>query len=410
MATYRMKRTKTPSVYKRGGRYVHVWRHRGVQQKDYFATYAEAREAKARRQVGDRRKTPRIKVAEYAPKWIESYRGRTSRGFAEGTRRLYKRDIEAHIVPFFGTYRLDDIDAGDVKEWFVWLEQRGLSFSAIRKAKATLGAMYGSAIEERKARSNPVLGVRYVPSTEVKMPRKRRPLTLAELERLRAVLPSEWRLFFALLVHTGVRIGEMTGLRWGTVHLGDDPSMSVREQVTAGQRKGLKTANGYRVIPLSQGMARALSAWREQTPYPAEDDPVFASKTGAPLDYSNLYGRVWAPARDAAGIPGNEVGAFHAFRHTLGSLIHDQGAKSDRQLSDWLGHADIAFTQRVYVGTMDRGLGDADFLDELIPVQEWATDGQHATRRQPQIAGGGEALSGHSQARNGDQRERTAGG
>jgi hypothetical protein len=34
------------------------------------------------------------------------------------------------------------------------------------------------------------------------MPGKREPLTLAELERLRAVLPTEWRLFFALLVHT----------------------------------------------------------------------------------------------------------------------------------------------------------------------------------------------------------------
>jgi integrase len=80
---------------------------------------------------------------------------------------------------------------------------------------------------------------------------------------------------------------------------------------------------------------------------------------------------VWAPARDTAGIKGSEVGAFHAFRHTLGSLIHERGAKSDRQLCDWLGHHDPAFTVREYVGTMDDGLGEADFLDELIPVEVW---------------------------------------
>jgi hypothetical protein len=96
---------------------------------------------------------------------------------------------------------------------------------------------------------------------------------------------------------------------------------------------------------------------------------------------------VWRPARDAAGIDGAEVGAFHAFRHTLGSLIHDRGAKTDRQLSDWLGHADIAFTQRTYVGQMDSGLGDATFLDELMPVEEWATGGQHTTQNQPQSYG-----------------------
>ena len=407
MASPKMERTRYPGIYKRGNRYVIVWVHRGTQKKEFFSILAEAREAKARRQAGDRRKMPRIKVADYAPEWIESYRGRTSRGFSEGTRRLYKRDVEAHIVPFFGAYRLDDVDAGDIKEWFAWLEQRGLSFSAIRKAKATLGAMYGSAVEERKARANPCLGTRYVPSTDVKMPRKREPLTLAEFERLKAVLPAEWRLFFTLLVHTGVRIGEMTGLRWAAVHLGDDPSVSVTEQVTAGERKGLKTVNSYRVIPLCQAMARALSAWREETPYAAEDDPVFASKTGAPLDYGNLYSRVWVPARDAAGITGE--GAFHRLRKTLGSLIHDQGAKSDRQLSDWLGHADIAFTQQVYVGTMDSGLGDAEFLDELIPVGEWATGGQPNTRGQQRGDDGEVGTNGAPQARNGQQPQGTAG-
>jgi integrase len=104
-------------------------------------------------------------------------------------------------------------------------------------------------------------------------------------------------------------------------------------------------------------MARALSDWRGRTEYPSDLSPVFATTTGTPYSYSNLWNRVWQPARDAAGIPGNEVGAFHAFRRTLGSLIHDQGAKTDRQLSDWLGHHDPAFTVREYVGQMTTGLG-----------------------------------------------------
>ncbi len=46
-------------------------------------------------------------------------------------------------------------------------------------------------------------------------------------------------------------------------------------------------------------------------------DPVFASSTGTPVNYHNLWNRVWKPARDAAGITG--TGAFHRLRHTFAS-------------------------------------------------------------------------------------------
>ncbi len=47
-------------------------------------------------------------------------------------------------------------------------------------------------------------------------------------------------------------------------------------------------------------------------------------------------------------------------------------------------HADPAFSARVYTGRMDDGLGKADFLDEVIPVEKWATDGQPNTHKRPQ--------------------------
>jgi hypothetical protein len=51
---------------------------------------------------------------------------------------------------------------------------------------------------------------------------------------------------------------------------------------------------------------------------------------------------------------------------TAARLLHHHG-KSGRQLADWLGHQDPAFTVATYVGQVDEGLGDAGFLDELIP-------------------------------------------
>src|SRR3954452_19317239 len=96
-----MEKTRTPGIYKRGSRYVVVWRHRGRQHKSFHRTLEEAREAKGQRDSGDRRPASRQSFEEYATRWLDTYRGRTSRGLTERTRRTYRRDVERWAVPYF---------------------------------------------------------------------------------------------------------------------------------------------------------------------------------------------------------------------------------------------------------------------------------------------------------------------
>ena len=244
--------------------------------------------------------------------------GRTSRGLAESSRYEYRRDLRANVVPFFGRYWLDEIEPPDVRDWYAWMEERGTSVSMTKKAKAALSAMFATAKEDGITRSNPVIGTRYVPAANVSLPRKRRPLTLAELDRFLRALPRDWRLLFLLLAHTGVRIGELLGLRWDKVHLGDDAHLVIDGQMyRSGERKALKSRHARRTIPLSPGMAQALQGWREQSAFPEPESPVFASGVGTPIDYGSLYNRVLVPAQTKAKIPADEVGGFHAFRRTL---------------------------------------------------------------------------------------------
>ena len=125
--------------------------------------------------------------------------------------------------------------------------------------------MFATAKEDGVVKANAVTGVRYVPSEAVPAPRTIKPLTLAELDRVMQALSPEWRLLYVLLAHSWKRIGEMLGLRWDDVHLGDDPSLTVDDQVYRGKRKALKTANASRTLPLSPEMARALTDWRART-------------------------------------------------------------------------------------------------------------------------------------------------
>ena len=57
---------------------------------------------------------------------------------------------------------------------------------------------------------------------------------------------------------------------------------------------------------------------------------------------------------------------------------------------------------------MDAGLGDAEFLDELIPVEEWATDGQRPTRKQPQNGDGPSGENSHQRGEKGPQPQAPA--
>jgi integrase len=60
---------------------------------------------------------------------------------------------------------------------------------------------------------------------------------------------------------------------------------------------------------------------------------------------------------------------FKTFRHTCASLLFAEG-RNVKQVQEWLGHADPAFTLRTYVHLMDEGVGDADFLDEAVQTIE----------------------------------------
>ncbi|MGH2744507.1 MAG: site-specific integrase, partial [Thermoleophilaceae bacterium] len=220
---------------------------------------------------------------------------------------------------------------------------------------------------------------RYVASAEAQRRhprRKRRELTAADVIEILNAMPERWRAFFTMLAQTGVRIGELLGLTWRHVHLGDDPHIMVAEQVYRGRRKQLKTEASMARVPLAPTMAAWLASLRPEDVELAS--PVFASARGTPLGYSNVYNRVLRPALRRAGIAlklcEDENGrdgwdyqgvAFHQFRKACGSLLLAQG-KTLKQVQGWLRHSQLSTTLNVYIHEVDDGLGSADAWDSMI--------------------------------------------
>jgi integrase len=372
MTSSKLEKTNTAGIFRRhvkhcdrNGRcecsYVVVWRHRGRQHTGTFRTYAEAREAKGNRDAGERRPVARIGFEDYFDGWIESYAGRTARGFTDRSRSLYRRSVEGAALPRWRTWKLADVEPTDVRDLYAGLRDDGASTSAIKGVRAALSALFATAVEDGLLRSNPMHSVRIPSAATAEGDDQAKALTRAELAVVLAALPETWRLFFELLAHTGLRISEAIGLRWEHVDLGTNPRIRVREQVYEGERQPLKSKHSRRDVPLSSGMADRLRVHRRDT-YRGDHAPIFATATGTELSRPNVAGRVLKPAADLVGLGWV---SFHTFRHTCASLLF-AGGKNVVQVSEWLGHADPAFTLRTYVHLLDEGLGDAEFLDDVV--------------------------------------------
>jgi integrase len=348
----KMRRTRYPGIFKRGRRYVVVWRHRGRQRKESFRTIAEAREAQGRRRMpGERQPPTRQWFEDYAMRWLDTYQGRTARGLSDTTRADYRRSIEAYAIPFFRRYRLSEIDPPDVRAFVRSLAESGMKTTSVRKNVAPLKALLATAVDDGALRSNPALGQRiHVSHHAVNGPKGARAMSREELHLVLAALPAEWRPFFTFLAQTGLRISEALAVSWDDLDLGVAPRVRVRRQLYKGTLNALKSDHSAREVPLAPAMAMALRTMRADT-YRGDDAPVFATRSGTPLNAHNLRHRVLQPAIKSIGLGWV---SFHTFRHTCASLLF-AGGKDVKQIQGWLGHADPGFTLRTYVRLLDDG-------------------------------------------------------
>lgn len=392
----KLEKTSVPGIYRRhtsnckrnGGcrcPYVVRWKDGSRTRKQLFTTFELAREHKGGLDSGKTTRRPLSSktLSAYYKSWLANYRGRTARGLEDSTRRGYETSFRLHILALpIARIRLRDLGAPDIRDWMVQLERRGASPSTIRRARIALSVMLACAREDGDIASNPAAGVRYVPSEKAKQRhpkrRPRRRLTAEDVVAILRAMPEQWRAFFTLLAQTGLRIGELLGLTWEHVHLGDDPHIMVAEQVYRGRRKQLKTDASEARVPLSASMASWLAELRPANARPAA--PVFPSRTGTPLTYSNVYNRVLHPALLVAGLA-TKVGetpkgkpiydyhgiAFHAFRKACGSLLLAHG-KTPKQVQGWLRHSQLTTTMNVYIHQVDDGLGSADVWDDILPA------------------------------------------
>lgn len=265
-----------------------------------------------------------------------------------------------HILPKLGDLPLDQIRRKHVKSLIAELIGKGLAKNTVRNNGNNLSSLFNTAIEDELITANPAarLGRYYkqAKSTHEEI----QPLTDKEVilflkassardAKKRKNAPEYYPLFLTA-IHTGLRAGEMKGLKWSDLDQ-NGSFLTVRRSIDKDGNVNKPKNDKSRRVDMSDDLKAELEQYRKRLLERALREGrnelhewVFPSEEGTPLDMHNVERRELQKCLTDAKIRGTRL---HDLRHTFGSLLIQNG-ESLVYVKEQMGHASIRITVDIY--------------------------------------------------------------
>lgn len=274
-------------------------------------------------------------IAHYKDLELSDENSKTAR-----TKEVYRHQLDKVIGPKWGEYPLSEVKPVAVEKW---LREMPGAPGTKAKTKGVLSILFQHAMRHEWATANPIRLVR-----QGAMPHQEQiVLEPVEVSALLSELRDPFRTLILLASVTGLRRGELFGLKWQDIDFAAAEICIVRSVVD--QVEGPpKTLASRRPIPMSSELVAALMTWREQSSYSKSEDWVFASPLAVgrrPYWPDAVLKRHVLPAAERAGIS-KRIG-WHSFRRTLATLLQSSGA-SVKTTQELLRHASPGITMGIY--------------------------------------------------------------
>ncbi len=339
----------------------------GRKYKDVEKKLNEARGDAARGIVYD---DENLMVGEYLDRWLSDSVCGTLR---ESTFSRDKYLVTNHIKPVLGRLKLGNLSAMHLQRLYRERLDSSLSGSTVQKVHHVLHKALSQAVRWGLIPRNPADAVKAPRASSKEM----RPLSASEARRLlEAARDDRLEALYVLAVHTGMRRGELLGLKWEDVDLEGSTVRVCRtltrvengRRLALGEPKTKKSRRTVRLTPRAVEVLRRHRARQAQKKLKVggvyqDQGLVFAGETGSLINPSNLRQRSFAPLLKRAGLPRI---TFHDLRHTCASLLFQRNVHP-KFVQELLGHASVAITLDTY-SHMLPGMGGeaADAIGEAL--------------------------------------------
>ena len=317
-------------------------------------TQAEVKE-KVKQAIGEAQaldvtKAGKYTVEEWMEVWFQDYAKIKVRPSSHQT---YQGYIHNHIRPNIGDIPLEKLTSLDLQKFYKKLlttgrvdrvgakgQPKGLSAKTVRNIHQILSSALKLAQEQRLILTNPAEGCA-LPRVEHQEMKTLTTVQLASFFR-EARESGVFELYYLELA-TGLRRGELLGLKWEDIDL-EHGELRVKRQVARinGEitEAPLKTKNSYRTLPLSEDTIQLL---KEQKKKVGSSPWVFPSPNGGPISPDSV-GNMLHRVLKRAGLSRIR---FHDLRHTFATLALQNGVDV-KTVSGMLGHYSAGFTLDTY--------------------------------------------------------------
>lgn len=261
---------------------------------------------------------------------------------------LYGSTVKNHVNPYIGDKPLHELRPLDMQTWIADLQRSGVGSRTVEVAYTTL----------RNAMNHAADRLELIPKSPLKKiskPSHEReeifPLNLEESRRvIRLTEGTRYHALMRLAISTGMRQGELFGLRWDRVDFKNN-TVTIDQQVTeirGALRVGvkLKTRCSRRVLQITEETCQAIRVQRAilMTEGNASSELVFPSPEGGAMSRGNFRVRVWKPLLSEAEIA---FRGFHHVRHTYATLALGE-LTPIAVVSKTLGHSKVSITHDIY--------------------------------------------------------------
>lgn len=324
---------------------------RRQKEKSGFRTKKEAQTAAAELIIqvenSDYKKPVKQSLEKYLCDWLESKRI----SIKKNTFANYKIHIEAHIITAIGKVELAKLSPAEIGNMYASLiTEKGLSEGTVRDTHKVLTAALGQAVKWGMLIRNPAAVV-----DKPKATRKELSVWDAEQARLFLEVAQEDRtnMAFLLALSTGMRQGEILGLRWKDIDLKEGIIRVVQTLSHDGKEltPGAKTKSGNRTISIDMGLVKELLKQKSHVTadrlksggHYKDFDLVIPTSKGTPITPRNLSRSFYA-LLERSRVP--KI-TFHDLRHTHATLLLTQGVHP-KVVAERLGHADMRTTLEIY--------------------------------------------------------------
>lgn len=293
----------------------------------------------------------RMTLGEWLDKWLDEYMIFTVR---ESTLDSYRAMVKNQVKPFIGSKQISSLTTADMQKFYNKIKKEGrvrehpihgktLADSMVRGVHMMLHEALDTAVKERLIAKNPTNGTT-VPKCNYP---EKQILGDSQLETfLEAIKGHEyWCDFFYVEVMTGLRRGEICGLRWQDISF-EENKLQVKRSVSVKKGGGVsigetKTETGVRSILMPPSVAEVLQN-RKQTAITEWVFPNFMHPE-QPISPATAYRKLKIILKHAE-LP---LIRFHDLRHTFATHA-THGGVDPKTLAGILGHTNASFTLDTY--------------------------------------------------------------